>query len=702
MMRWNAGLTAVALAVGLAGCQQKCYMTEADLCNAQMSITNRGTPDDLECNPHYPLDPAKAVGLTPSTVDDPNRKIRYITLAECIATALEQGNTGSQSALFPGVVNDSLVQFNGQNVGGSDSIRVLALEPALTGANIERSLARFDARWISSAQWQKVDNGIVNSLTNFSNGDQASISTGVYKPLPSGGLAGVTLSNDYQLFSNPPSGGAFTTNVNPSYRPRAQVVFEQPLLQNFGVEINQLSQELPRSALIPGFAPAGGTGVEGIVITRIRFDQSRAQFETNVNFLLLNVEYAYWNLYGSYYTLYSREQGLRQALVSWQVNKLRFDAGQVPVQDLEQTRAQYEQFRGQRITALGRVLDAERQLRGLMGLPIEDGHRLVPSDTPTLAQFVPEWGSAENEALTCRPELYLARQDLKFRQLDILVARNQTRPDLRFFANYDVNGIGSRLDGSESFDNGNGTTRPGNALASLTSNVFNSWTLGFRLDVPIGTRQGQTLVRQARLNLYRSYHQLKDQEDKARRFLALQYRQIHQYYREIDAQRAQREANARQLKARFDVFRAGARGGTIDVLLEAQRDFANSLASEYQAIVNYNNALCGFQFAKGTIMAYDNVCIAEGPLPGCVQVRAVEHIRERQLALPLRHRADPGIVDASISGGVPTIDQPQSLMGMPILQAPAAGPTAAPATASPQLPMPRPDPNAPVKLPEGR
>ncbi len=48
---------------------------------------------------------------------------------------------------------------------------------------------------------------------------------------------------------------------------------------------------------------------EGILITRIRFDQQRAEFERNVNQMLLNVEVAYWNLYGGYWTLYSREQG---------------------------------------------------------------------------------------------------------------------------------------------------------------------------------------------------------------------------------------------------------------------------------------------------------------------------------------------------------------------------------------------------------
>ena len=44
-----------------------------------------------------------------------------------------------------------LVAFNGRTVAGSDTIRVLALEPAIIGTDIESSLARFDARWISPA-----------------------------------------------------------------------------------------------------------------------------------------------------------------------------------------------------------------------------------------------------------------------------------------------------------------------------------------------------------------------------------------------------------------------------------------------------------------------------------------------------------------------------------------------------------------------
>ena len=97
-------------------------------------------------------------GPGPATVLDPNRPARYITLKECIAIALEQGNIGGPGRLQNlGFVNDQAAQFSGRAVGGTDAIRAFALDPAITGADIERSLSKFDARWITSMTWQKLD-----------------------------------------------------------------------------------------------------------------------------------------------------------------------------------------------------------------------------------------------------------------------------------------------------------------------------------------------------------------------------------------------------------------------------------------------------------------------------------------------------------------------------------------------------------------
>ena len=111
-------------------------------------------------------------------------------------------------------------------------------------------------------------------------------------------------------------------------------------------------------------------------------------------------------------------------------------------------------------------------------------------------------------------------------------------------------------------------------------------------------------------------------------------------------ERAQRGAFAGQLRIRFQEFLAGKGAGnrtrdTVDILLEAQRFWADSLANEYAAIVQYNISLANFEFAKGTILKHNNVQISEGALPGVAQVRAVEHFRERTKALVIREHQNP-------------------------------------------------------------
>ena len=166
------------------------------------------------------------------------------------------------------------------------------------------------------------------------------------------------------------------------------------------------------------------------------------------NIQVANVEIAYWNLYNAYWALYSAEQGLRQAYETFKISSASFQAGRIAISDLAQSRGQYEQFRGARVDALTRVLEQERQLRGIMGIPIEDGTRLVPTDTPTLAPFLPDYCTALEEAFTCRPELAMARADVKIAQMNVISFRNQLLPDLRFLSTYDINGLGNSLDGS--------------------------------------------------------------------------------------------------------------------------------------------------------------------------------------------------------------------------------------------------------------
>src|SRR5262249_30280072 len=158
-------------------------------------------------------------------------------------------------------------------------IRVSALDPAIQYAEIESALSKFDVRWNSQVTWQFTDTpiagaGFANLLGGGAIGQntyQAVVESGLIKPLPTGRVAGITFNTTYTDQS------PTFNRVNPFYRANLRFSFEQPLLQGFGVEINQLRTAHPGS-LLNQFNNNLLLAREGILITRLRYDQSRADF----------------------------------------------------------------------------------------------------------------------------------------------------------------------------------------------------------------------------------------------------------------------------------------------------------------------------------------------------------------------------------------------------------------------------------------
>jgi outer membrane protein TolC len=704
-MNWKTWCAGLALLLTTAGCKQQCFLTYDDHQHYQdLAMTDK----DLEFGPP-PTDPVVHLSdHAPTTVNDPERKIRFISLAECIATALEQGNTGNQFIAFNiagtgttvsgGQLNETPATFLGAGARlNSDNIRVLSLDPAEVGSVIEQALSKFDAEIVSSANWQSINRPVgsiadtiqAGGQANFIETSAADVRGTLAKPLPTGGTAGITFDTAYQ-FTNLPA------RVNPAYTPTLTFSVEQPLLQGYGVEINQLRAAHPGAIAnqqLAGLVNSTPTAQEGIVISRIRFDEQRAEFERNVTVLLTNVEIAYWRLYGSYWLLYSNEAAMRQAYEAWKIAGARLAAGRISRAEYAQARGQYELFRGQRIDALDFILENERQLRGLMGMVTEDGSRLAPSDAPTFAPYQPDWRSGLEEALRLRPELYIARQDVKVNQLNLRLQKDSLRPDVRLFANYDLNSIGTRLDGPDT----------NNAFRDLPSTHFHNWNVGVQGRISLGYRQAHATVRIAELNLARSYQVLQQEELKVSRFMTVSYRELTTNYEKMRSLRAQREAFADQLDAQFRIYQAGK--GTLDILLEAQRFWAQALAQEYAAVVAYQQSLAVWEYAKGTILQHDNVTIADGPLPCCVATRAVENERKRTLSLVAKERptlaAEPNGVElptlpALWKANPPMTDAPTTIPNMP---RDAAGPTMPMGTVPTMATAPSAAPPAPVAAP---
>jgi outer membrane protein TolC len=634
---------------GLVGCQQHHFMTEADFRAYRKEALCGVTGADCLSPADMPHEPGRG-GI--STVLSPEGKQRFMTLAECLALAMENGRstdnfeTADTRRLIPAPTQGSPVG------GSSDALRVFAYDPAIRAIDIEQALAKFDPFYRGNFTTSKVDRPVGTALDTFQGAfsqinairqDTAVLQNSIVKPLPTGGLAGISFNTDYE-FSN------LNARVNPSYRPVVSLSVEQPLLRGFGVGMNQLLDAHPGG--IRNQAPTGGR-VPGILLSRINTDEAHVEFERRVSTVCFAIEEAYWQLYAAYWDKYAREVALRQVLESWNIANAKYRAGSATLLDVRTAEVQFRITQVQLLTALGQgqgnfapgVLEAERKLRYAMGLPMEDGTRLIPIDKPTDAPFRPDWGAAVNEALALRPDMRQIRLEIQRSQFEVLRANNLALPDIRAFANYDLLGLGNQLDGNT----------PANAFYPIFHNQYQNWTLGLNATFTFGGRSENSDIQRAKLQLAQRYLFLQEQEQATSTLIGAVIRNLVQLHRSIELNRAQREAAAEAVRLRYQAYRAGKE--TIDFLLRAQQDFANALSAEQASIANYNIALANFELQKGTMLPYDNVRIMEGPLPDCVAPRASEHLRQRMGALVVREAGTSPLFDQT--GGLVTPDLPK-------------------------------------------
>lgn len=725
---WLAGGLVAALVLGgLAGCQPT-FLTKDVWDQAHTNMLPAATESD-HCPPTAPITPEVKA---PATVNFPDREQREMTLQEAIALALESGLVSGNAP--EGTVNSNLVAYPGPGslTNQSDFIRVLALNPAVAQAAIEASLARFDAVWINSASAYSTDAipGVPNlpGVNGTVENQGGNFGSSIVKAFADGSVANVSFLVNYRNITN--TGGepiAFFGPYNPQYSARLSLGYEIPLWRDAGVDINSLLPHLSSvtggsltdQSALTGFnsqqsriGAVAGQPVEGTLISRLRFDQSRAEFERNVAVMVKNVEIAYWNLYNMYGQLYSYEENLRILQRAYQESDIKLKAGNLDPYKFYQTKGQFEEFRGNRIQALQQVLNAELQLRGILGLPMEDGKRIVPITPPSLAEIKPDWQSCLQDALNLRPELVLARENVRYQQYQLQIQKNNLRPDLRAYMKYEPFGDGPSLVGASPLgtatDPFTGTPIPNNsAFRELASGHLVDWTAGVYMNIPLGFRFEMASVRTARLQLSQSYHFLREQELKAIIYLTDQYQEVHHWYQRIQAHRAERLAYVESLRKIQQKIEAGAKDWTYSNLefLEVQRSYAAALVKEYGAIAEYNNALARLEFAKGTTLRYNNVHVSEGPLPQCAQVRAVDYQRqETQKALKLWSRPDalvqPGLscakkeTDLLAQGQLPPVTITEGVGTLPTTAPPA--PPAPPITDAMPATRPATPPIAPA------
>jgi len=432
-------------------------------------------------------------------------------------------------------------------------------DTAIATTSIDQAKAVFDPVFRANSSFRHTEiPGLNNTATAIlqsrTGGNNSSVELSDLNTF--GGTTDFTVAN---TLDNPAVAGFLNRNA-----PSATLSYTQPLLAGFGRDANT--------------AP--------IVIARYQQEVSYFQFKDSMQELVRGTISAYWSLVQARTELWAREIQVDQSQKAYNRLEAQFRSELVNQGDVAQPKLAYANFRANLIAAQANVLQREAALRNMIGLPPEDGERIVPSTPPTRDQIEFRWEEINDTAQSRRPDLVELNLVLMADQRRLIQSRNLAKPQLDAVALQDWNGLSGRV-GS------------GNQLSSgLGEN--NSWTMGVNFSVPLSLRQSRAQVRNQELLIAKDRANIRQNLHQIEHLLATSLRTIDQNFLQYEAFRDARQAAKENLEVRVQRLSIG----TENFLnfLQGVTDWGNAVASEAQSLATYNTELAGLERQTGTIL----------------------------------------------------------------------------------------------------
>lgn len=471
---------------------------------------------------------------------------------------------------------------------------------------MEAALSVYDAQLFGSAMFQDnyhiANNLLLSGTDSLFSQDKHDYVAQLSKLSATGGQMSLRSLTDYD--HNNVVSHLFST----AWQQQFEAEMRQPLLQGGGLTFNRIAG--------PGAIPGVSNGV---LIAKVNTDITAVDFERGVRDYISDTVNAYWDLYFAYRDLDAKRLAMTRSRETWEAYKVQQDEGRESAASEALAREQYFRFQsemqdavagkvGQRsqvnngttggvFRGVNGVQVAERRLRLLVGLPVNDGRSMRPIDDPEVAPVDFNWDSIVTESLRRRPEVRAQRLLVKRRELELLAAQNFLAPRLDAVGTARVRGLG------HDFAGGGNAGGYGSALDELGTLNYREYSAGLEFSMPLGFRRAHAGVSNAEFLLARDRAVLTEQE-----------RQIlHDLSNTLaDADRAfeQVQTNQNRYLAAEDALEgleANRREGltiNLEQLLDIQRRLTEAQSRYYQSRVEYAIALKNVHVEKGSILEY--------------------------------------------------------------------------------------------------
>jgi outer membrane protein TolC len=190
-----------------------------------------------------------------------------------------------------------------------------------------------------------------------------------------------------------------------------------------------------------------------------------------------------------------------------------------------------------------------------------------------------------------------ARRQIENADTSVLLARNETMPDLRAQATYLTNGQGgTRLVRAGGFPGtivGFDETSFGSVLGQVLGADYPTWSVGFTLTYPVGKSVEEANLARARLEREQAAARLRSLELTVVREVRDAALRLEQNRQRIETAQLGRELAEQRLDAEQKRFEVGM--STSFLVIQAQRDLAVARDNEQRAYLDYQLAVVNFE-----------------------------------------------------------------------------------------------------------
>jgi outer membrane protein len=391
----------------------------------------------------------------------------------------------------------------------------------------------------------------------------------------------------YEITFNNERTTSNTSLYSPLYNPILTATWTQPLLKNFRTDDNRRQ----------------------ISIAKKNLDLSDAQFRQQAIEIIARVQRAYWDLALAWRDEEIRREAVRLAETQLKNNERQAEVGTLAPIDVVSAATQLESRRQDVLQAMAAVAQAENALKNLT---IESPHSdLWKTRIITVEKFEIDPTSLPLEdalrlAYANRPELKQSLLRREINEIETKFFRNQTKPQVDFFASYSLTGVGGQPanpdSGVPAFVGGYRT-----ALGNLFSNDFPTWRVGVNFSFPLRNRTAEGELGRA----LETGRQLEVQERRQMQNIEAEVRNAYQSLEaarlRVDAARSAREFAETQLAGEEKKFAAGL--STTFLVLTRQNDLSQARGIELRAQTDYHKATTELQRAISTILSDNSIKI---------------------------------------------------------------------------------------------